>query len=256
MNGTLPQLNKPRRPVAFIAFSLILVFLIASLTGLGVWQVHRLAWKEDLIARVDARVHADPVVAPSRSEWSQIDGEKDEYRKVSATGTFDHSHETLVFASTQLGAGYWVMTPLHVSDGTTILINRGFIPSDKRDAATRLEGNRSGTTTIIGLLRLTEPKGTLLKSNVPNEDRWYSRDIAAIAAKRDLKDVAPYFIDADATPNPGGYPVGGLTVISFPNNHLVYAITWFAMAIMCAGMLIYLTHHHLIRRHEPGMDDS
>ena len=93
---------------------------------------------------------------------------------------------------------------------------------------------------MTGLLRLTEPKGAFLRSNDPGDDRWYSRDVAAIAAARGLSDVAPYFVDADATPNLGGLPVGSLTVIAFPNNHLVYAITWYGMALMLAGAVIYV----------------
>jgi surfeit locus 1 family protein len=91
---------------------------------------------------------------------------------------------------------------------------------------------------ITGLLRLTEPKGTLIKSNDPASDRWYSRDTAAIAQQRGIADIAPYFIDADGTPNPGGMPTGGLTQIAFPNNHLVYAITWFVLAAMALGLLV------------------
>jgi surfeit locus 1 family protein len=97
-------------------------------------------------------------------------------------------------------------------------------------------------TTVTGLLRINEPKGTLLRSNVPAEERWYSRDVTAIAAARGLQNVAPYFIDADDTKNPGDLPVGGLTQIVFPNNHLVYAITWYGLAVMTFGLAAYLVY--------------
>ncbi len=139
-----------------------------------------------------------------------------------------------------LGPGYWVMTPLVLSDGTAILINRGFVPTDKRDPATRAAGQLSDPVTITGLMRMTEPKGSLLQSNDPAAARWYSRDVAAIAADKHIANAAPYFIDADATPNPGGLPVGGLTRVVFPNNHLVYAITWFGLALMVAGLLAFV----------------
>jgi surfeit locus 1 family protein len=93
---------------------------------------------------------------------------------------------------------------------------------------------------VTGLLRLTEPKGAFLRSNDPTSDRWFSRDVVAISARHGIANAAPYFIDADATPNPGGLPVGGLTVVRFPNSHLVYAITWFAMALMTAGAGFYV----------------
>jgi surfeit locus 1 family protein len=82
---------------------------------------------------------------------------------------------------------------------------------------------------------MTEPKGAFLRTNDQSANRWYSRDVAAIAAARGLAPVAPFFIDADATLNPGGYPIGGLTVITFANNHLIYALTWLALAFMLAN---------------------
>lgn len=218
----------------------LMVVLIAALVSLGVWQVERLSWKQDLIARVDQRVHADPVPAPERPEWGKVARSADEYRHVTAEGILQNDKETLIYASTTIGAGYWVITPLKLADGTSTLINRGFVPTDKRDPATRSEGQITSPVKITGLLRITEPKGTLIKSNDPANDRWYSRDVAAIADRRNVADVAPYFIDADATPNPSGLPVGGLTQIAFPNNHLVYATTWFALAIMAAGLLAFV----------------
>lgn len=230
--------HRSRRSLVLLVISLLLV--TAAFIALGVWQVERLHWKLDLIARVDARVHAEPQAAPGPAAWSSINANDDEYRHVQLDGTPMNEAETQVYAVTDLGAGFWVMTPFKSADGTITLINRGFVPSDKRNPQTRAAGEISGTATITGLLRLNEPKGTLLRSNVPAEERWYSRDVTAIAAARGLANVAPYFIDADATPNPGGLPVGGLTQIVFPNSHLVYAFTWFGMAIMSLGMTGYL----------------
>lgn len=215
----------------------LMLLSIAGFVALGIWQVERLSWKLDLIARVDQRVHAEPVPAPT---GRPADAADDEYRHVTATGTLQNGKETLVYAATELGPGYWVMTPLVLSDGTAILINRGFVPTDKRDPATRLPGQLSTPVTITGLLRMTEPKGSLLQSNDPAAGRWYSRDVAAIAADKDVANAASYFIDADATPNPGGLPVGGLTRVVFPNSHLSYAITWFALALMVAGLLAFV----------------
>jgi surfeit locus 1 family protein len=217
-----------------------LLLLTAVLIALGAWQVKRLHWKLDLIARVEARVNAAPQPAPGPTDWSSITAANDEYRRVLARGTLLNDEEAEVYAVTNLGPGYWVMSPLKAADGTIILINRGFVPTDRRDRKTRAEGNPSGEVTITGLLRLNEPVGTLLRSNMPAEERWYSRDVAAIAFSRGLANVAPYFIDADATPNAGGLPVGGLTQVVFPNSHLVYAVTWFGMAAMTLAMTVYL----------------
>jgi surfeit locus 1 family protein len=131
------------------------------------------------------------------------------------------------------------VTPLKLEDGRTILINRGFVPPDRRDPSTRVESQTVGEAAVTGLVRLSEPGGGFLRENDPGNERWYSRDVAAISASRGLQGVMPYFIDADATSNPGGYPVGGLTVIQFPNSHLSYALTWFALAIMSLGAAIF-----------------
>ena len=214
----------------FVAFCLVLALGFAAL---GVWQVERRAWKLDLIATVDARVHAAP--RPLPAEW------RDDlaYTRVRARGIFVHDRAILVQAVTNLGPGWWVMTPFR-TQGATILVNRGFVPSERRDPATRRPADIAGTITVTGLLRSTEPNGAFLRSNDPAAGRWYSRDVAAIARDRRLGPVLPYFLDADATPNPGGWPVGGLTVIAFRNSHLVYAITWFALAALSLGGAILL----------------
>lgn len=218
-----------------LVFAGAMFFLTLIFIGLGTWQVQRLFWKLDLIARVDARVTATPAPAPSSPAWPAINAENDEYRRVTATGFFHHDAETLVQAVTDLGPGFWILTPLEQKDGTIVLINRGFVPANRRDPALRPDGQLAGPVKITGLIRVSEPEGAFLRSNDPAGGRWYSRDVAAIAATKGLEKVAPYFIDADATPIPGGLPVGGLTVIRFRNSHLVYAVTWYLLAVMSAG---------------------
>jgi surfeit locus 1 family protein len=132
------------------------------------------------------------------------------------------------------------MTPFRTAQGFTVLVNRGFVPSELRDPGKRKAGQVAGETGITGLIRMTEPKGGFLRTNEPAAGRWYSRDVAAIAAARGLSDVAPFFIDADSAPHPGGWPIGGLTVIAFPNNHMVYALTWFGLAAMLIGMAAFV----------------
>ncbi|AOF90932.1 SURF1 family protein [Sinorhizobium sp. RAC02] len=218
-----------------------LLLLAVVFAALGTWQMQRLLWKLDLIERVEARVHAEPVPAPARGTWDAVNQEKDEYRRVTATGLFQHDKTVLVQAVTERGAGFWVLTPLRLAGDATVLINRGFVPADRRDPAARLASEiAAGPVTVTGLLRISEPDGAFLRSNDPANDRWFSRDVAAIAAAKDLSDAAPYFIDADATPNPGGLPIGGLTVVTFRNSHLVYALTWCALAVMSAAGAWYV----------------
>lgn len=209
-------------------------------TALGVWQVQRLAWKRDLIARVAARIDAPAVDAPLRSAWPGMDLRDAEYRRVKVRGIYLHEAETLVDALTALGAGSWVITPLRTTDGV-ILVNRGFVAPEAPDPLARPAAQQNGEKTITGLLRLSEPDGRILRPNQPAAGRWYSRDVAAIAAQRGLGEVAPFFIDADAgaAPASNAGPVGGLTVVRFRNAHLVYAVTWFALAALClAGMVL------------------
>jgi surfeit locus 1 family protein len=207
------------------------LLVIAGLVSLGVWQLERRVWKLALIAQVDRRLAAAPVAAPGPEAWLRI-GKDDAYTRIVLHGTLQNDRATLVQAATELGAGYWVMTPIATNRGFTVLVNRGFVqPERKGQAAVGL----SGPVTITGLLRVSEPKGGFLRTNDPSADHWYSRDVAAIAAKRKLRQVAPYFVDADARSEPG-WPRGGLTVIAFPNNHLQYALTWFAMAAVLAFM--------------------
>ncbi|ENN84476.1 putative cytochrome oxidase complex biogenesis factor protein [Rhizobium freirei PRF 81] len=234
--------GKPRSTFALAIWVFLLLLLTTLLIGLGTWQVERLHWKLDLIARVDARVHAPAVPVPGPAQWAGVTAENSEYKHVQASGTFLNDKETQVYASTALGPGYWVLTPLKQADGTTIIVNRGFVPTDKRNPATRAAGQIGTEMTVTGLLRINEPKGTLLRSNVPAEERWYSRDVTAIAGARGLQNVAPYFIDADDTKNPGDLPVGGLTQITFHNSHLVYAITWYGLAAMTLGLAIFLVY--------------
>ncbi|KAB1072390.1 SURF1 family protein [Methylobacterium planeticum] len=244
--------SRPARILVGALAGALAVLAFAGLLGLGSWQLERRAWKLDLIARVTERLRVEPVPTPPRPDWPGVTAD-DTYRRVRATGTFLNERETLVQAVTEFGAGFWVLTPLALRDGDVVMVNRGFVPTERRDPAFRSAGWITGETTIVGLLRLSEPGGAFLRANDPTAGRWYSRDIAAIAAARGLGNAAPYFIDADATPVPGGLPVGGLTVIAFRNDHLVYALTWYALALMLAGAGIYLIHDaRRSRRRNPG----
>ena len=212
--------------------------------ALGVWQVQRLAWKESLIARVEHNARAEPVAAPASAAWSGVTRGTDEYRRVRLRGRYVHELEALVRASTELGSGYWVVTPMRTEQGFWVLVNRGFVPQEYRDPELRATNEPTGEQHVVGLLRLTEPGGGFLRGNDAENDRWYSRDVQAIAASRKLTQaapVAPYFVDLSAMPlPPGAWPRSGMTVLHFSNNHLVYAITWFALAAMMAGAIGYL----------------
>lgn len=215
--------------------ALIVAAALASVgfLALAAWQVQRLGWKEDLIARVERQVHAEPVAPPASA------AKADEYRPLRLRGRFE-PREVLVQATTELGGGFWVIAPLRLSDGRAILVNRGFVPPERR--APEQHAAPTGPVELVGLLRLTETGGGPLRDNVPAEGRWYSRDVAGIAAQLGVLDqAAPYFVDESADPaQPLRYPRPGLTVIHFANNHAVYAATWLALAAMAAAAVAYL----------------
>jgi surfeit locus 1 family protein len=241
---------RSRGRLARVAILLCALVLFSGFAALGAWQVERRAWKLELIDRVDHRVHAPAEPAPLPSAWPQVNAGTDEYRHVSVTGRFIVTASTRVQAVTDLGSGFWLMTPLRQADGSVVLVNRGFVPPEARAPAT---SPGDAPVTLTGLLRMTEPGGGFLRRNDPAANRWYSRDVQAIAAARGLTRVAPFFIDADASPGTSldvanGEPVGGLTVIAFRNNHLVYAITWYTLALMVAwGAWRFLREEHRAR---------
>jgi surfeit locus 1 family protein len=200
----------------------------ALLVGLGMWQVQRRAWKLDLIARTEARLKAEPVAPPARAAWPAIDRD-DAYTRLRLSGRWRGGRPTLVKAVTELGPGWWVLNALDTTQGT-IVVNRGFVP----DAARASVHAPQGGAVVTGLLRISEPGGAFLRHNDPGADRWFSRDVTKIAQARGWGEVAPFFVDAEASNSPG-WPRGGLTVVRFPNNHLVYALTWLSLAGLAVG---------------------
>ena len=237
-------MNQPRLAAIRVLLAGFAMLVFAALMALGTWQVKRLYWKLDLIARVEQRFNAIPVDSPGPKRWAQLARQSDEYRRVRVKGTFLPASTTLVQAVTDLGSGFWLLMALRTQDGSVVLVNRGYVPSAR--SASQFKAGRSGadTVTVTGLLRISEPDGGFLRKNDPVAERWYSRDVQAIAAARGLSGVAPFFIDQDAAMNAAGaYPVGGLTVVAFSNNHLVYALTWYALALMVAAGGLWALRH-------------
>jgi surfeit locus 1 family protein len=221
--------------------------LFVILVGLGTWQVQRLHWKEALLATIAERTRAEPLslrdVELKFGETGDI-----EYIPVVATGEFLHDAERHFFATWQGQSGYYVYTPLRLETGRVVFVNRGFVPFDKKNPATRQQGQVTGPQTVTGLARkpLPDKPSVMLPDNDPDKNIFYWKDLRAMAILSGLdvdSGVLPFFIDADAKPNPGGLPRGGVTIIDLPNNHLQYAITWYGLAAALAGVLAVMLYH-------------
>ncbi len=227
-------LRPPRGRLTLAVLAVAFGFGVVLFAALGAWQVLRLGWKLELIERIDARIHAAPVAPPPPAEWSSISASGHEYLRVQLHGHWLPGKSARALAVTEAGSGHWLITPLRQDDGTIVLVNRGLVPG----GWTPPEGDPpiEAPVAVTGLLRITEPGGGFLRENAPDADRWFSRDVAAIAASRGLTRVAPYFVDAErGTADAPEWPRGGLTVVSFRNNHLGYALTWFVLALLVAG---------------------
>jgi surfeit locus 1 family protein len=213
--------------------------VFALLVSLGVWQLHRLAWKEDLLAQIDQRLNAPATPLPPRAQWSSLSQEADEYRHVSVTGRFEHDNEVYVFRTAGSGigeAGFLVLTPLRLADGSRIFVNRGFVPERLRDPATRAAGQTNGDVTVAGVLRWPEDRNMFTPADEPARRVWYTRDPVSMARALNLPDAAPFSIDADATTDQSQPLHGGATVVALRNDHLSYAVTWFGLAATLVGV--------------------
>jgi len=213
---------------------------VLILLALGIWQVQRLHWKEGLIAQRDAAVTAAPMAPPQ----TLAEARGLEFRHIVAEGNFDNDKELFLAASSDSGeSGYQVVTPLKMTDGRTMFINRGFIPLELKDKAKRAAGELTGPRHVVGLLRVPPDKKPtfFLPDNRPDLNLWFWVDLPAMAHQDGITDPVPFYVDADKTPNPGGWPKGGITRLDLPNDHLQYAITWFSLAI--ALIVIYVIYH-------------
>jgi surfeit locus 1 family protein len=225
------------RPLPGITIAAAL--LMALLVWLGAWQVERLHWKLDLIARVSAHMTAPPL---SLDAILAMPADAAQYRRVTLHGRFHHAQENYVFATGADGIpGYHVLTPFQTDGGRLLLVDRGEVPKERLAPAARAAGNVAGETAVTGVWRTPDAPGPFTPAPNLAKRIWYARDLAGIARADHLRLAASVLVEADATPNPGGWPKGGQTVVTFRNQHLSYAITWFALAAGLFG--VWLAYH-------------
>jgi surfeit locus 1 family protein len=211
---------------------------LALLIGLGMWQIERLHEKETLIASVQAGLSAPAVPL---SQALQAGAATAEWRHVRVTGHFLHNKEIYLFAQGPNGAfGVQVVTPLVQDNGEAILVDRGFVPDALRDPKTRRAAQVAGEVSLTGVLRLSQKPGLFTPRPDEKARLWFVKDVPTMA-KADGISASLFLVEADAAPNPGGWPLGGQTRVDFPNDHLQYAMTWFGLALALTG--IYLLYH-------------
>jgi surfeit locus 1 family protein len=211
---------------------------VALLAGLGVWQVQRLHEKEDLIANIQAGMTA-PAVPLADALREAADAA--EWHHVRVRGRFLHDKEAYLFAQGRMGAvGVHIVTALVEDNGNTVLIDRGFVPEALHDPKSRAQGQVEGEADVTGVLRLSQQPGLFTPAPDLKTRLWFVKDVPGIAAALGIA-VPPVIVEADGTPNPGGWPQGGQTNIDIPNDHLQYAITWFGLALALTG--VYLIYH-------------
>ncbi|WP_370434398.1 SURF1 family protein [Microvirga sp. TS319] len=239
--------TRPNNARSLILPGIATLIALAILIGLGTWQLQRKAWKDGLLQQIEARAYGEPGSILPESDWAGWRADQDEFRKVRVTGTFLNDLETPVYGlapGTRQGAplqGYYIVTPLKLPTGAVVMVNRGIVPMELKDPATRPQGRPEGEVTVTGLVRAPEARNFFTPKDDPAKNTWFTRDPQAIAQARGLERVAPFLIDADATPNPGDWPRGGQTQLTLPNNHLQYALTWYGLALTLVGVFSAFT---------------
>lgn len=243
---TSPAEAQPRKRGVVLPL-LALVIALGILVGLGTWQLERKAWKEGLVADLNAKLAAPVAELPSRERWTDLDEGKDEFRRVKFSAEFLPGQEALVYTSGSpirpdvSGPGYWVFSPARLIDGTLLLVNRGFVPEGKQDPKSRPQGDPSGPLEITGSLRWPEPHGMFTPADQPEKGLWFTRDPGGMARAKQWDLAAPFYIDQEAPQAPGGLPRVGPLKPALPNRHLEYAVTWYGLALVilvAAGFFI------------------
>ncbi|MBO0904588.1 SURF1 family protein [Jiella sonneratiae] len=236
-----------RRGRFFTALAFCLVG-IAILFSLGTWQLQRLHWKEGLIAAIDRRIHAAPAdLATIESRLSA--GQPVDYTPVTISGRFRNAEERYFLSTFEGEAGWNVYTPLVLDGGDVVFVNRGFVPYALREPARRSAGLPSGPVTVTGLVRIppAQKPDYFTPDNAPEKAEFYWQDLAAMGQGVAIPPggrLLPFFVDAGPGRAEGGWPVGGVTVVSLPNDHLQYAITWYGLCLV----LVVMTGLMVVRR--------
>jgi surfeit locus 1 family protein len=226
-----------------VAFWLVVGGALAVLIGLGSWQMERREWKVGLIERIESRAHGEPVsLSLAKDEWQR--NQDVEYYRVLLVGHFLHAQERHLFTIEAGEAGWRIITPLVTNGGDIVLVDRGFVPEALKNPEARKAGQLADTVELIGLARAPLAPDWFTPAGDPARNQWFTRDVAGMTASLPAEEqaqVAPFLVEAEAEPVPGGWPRGGVTRLELPNRHLEYALTWYGLAITLLIVAIVLT---------------
>ncbi len=236
MSATEFQVRKPASAFrSTIAVSLVCLCAFTVLIGLGLWQLQRKAEKEAILVRMDSRLREAPVQLPTETEWPRWQPEQDEYRRVTLRGTFLHESESPVYGTfdTQRGDGahgFYLLTPVRLTDGSIVFVERGFVPDRLSDRSTRSDALPTSEISIDGVMRAPQRRGFFTPADGTEKNLWFTRDPSAMAKAHNLTKVAPFYVQASSLDQPSGWPKPASIHPDLPNNHLQYALTWFGLA--------------------------
>lgn len=235
--------------------SLLTLIGLAILLSLGKWQLDRRDWKLGLIQRIEARAHGQPVsLADAIAHWQR---EQDvEYYRVRLAGRFLHDHERHLYGLVGGEAGWKVVTPFETEGGQVLLVDRGFVPEPFRDPATRQTGQVAGRVELVALARAPGRPSAFTPDNQPTANRWFWRDVEGMKAglpPQIAARVLPFMAEAEKMDVPGGWPRAGGTLLTLPNRHLEYALTWFGLAGTLIAVFAAYAFHRL---RDPAGRDS
>jgi cytochrome oxidase assembly protein ShyY1 len=221
-------------------FAVFTFAMVALFVGLGVWQLQRRVEKHALIAALDERLAAQPVPLPPAAEWNKLAPGRDEFRRVSFTATYETRLDAMVYSSGSAirpdisGPGTWAFIPARLPGGETLAINAGFVPNTMQDrevqdrAVARLITGKA--VAMTGYIRFPETGGMFTPGAEHAKRLWFARDHLAMAQAFGWEKVAPFYIDLETPAPPNGVPKPGPLEVHLRDDHMQYAITWFALA--------------------------
>ena len=231
--GSLWRSRDPVNSRRIIGAAIFGVVGVAILLALGVWQVQRLAGKQAAIAELEARLAAEPVPLPG-----DLDADRDRLLRVAATGRLGETELHVISSMRPWGPGYRVISPLTLEDGRRVLLDRGFIPHDLKDAAARpgSGGLDARPIELTGLLLWPAEEDSFTPEPDLGRNIWFARDVDAMA---EALGTEPVLIVTE-TAGPDEWPRPDPPGVDIPNRHLEYALTWFGLALAWAVMTVLL----------------